>query len=1518
MLERANRRGPSLPPPPPPFAASAPRNTTQPEDDLATHSPMTLLSATPLIALNNRVRKLLGNPSSAPASPLQVSEDVVPVSEAPAEERSYRDTFPDLEITKQLPLLDLSTSATESPAVPSEDVAASPNGMHEAPLAALAASDVAPTSTSITAMVSLDPLPATPAANPAKVSALVIDTVIEQQSVALPELLESALPDPPPGPEADSASASEIFHDAEEDISEQTSEPIASTSHPGSPPLSQKSLIEQLWGSEAISGHHAESAFTESPSIDSPVEQIELSSREPPQPPAVLNVYSGIQAITRIPELPPAPTNLPRPSFRELPGSEDLPPQKKLRLGAAYLRHNEPSEDELASRVEYDMDEQGSNSVPSCVCALWLKPSFEPTDLSWLEIINEQRKLQSQTQMDEDYFEQVMDILEKEWFDLTKDIPSPRDDDDTDPVCAVCDDGECENSNAIVFCDGCNIAVHQDCYGVPYIPEGQWLCRKCMLSPHKPVDCVLCPHSDGAFKQTSAQGWAHLLCAMWVPECGLGNMTLMEPVIDIEKIPRSRWRLQCYLCQRHVGAPMQCSNKSCYAAFHPTCARKAKLYMKMRSMYGTEHNTFRVFCDKHTPTDYRERVDVEGAILEFKQAMLEQTTSLVRRTLDSLEEAEDDEASLSDEPEAPRRRLKRKALTSDSEDHDTHEVLPVANRRKRKRTEGTLSAGRVLADFGIADAGIIADVSQPAQFSTAVVIPQYILRRVLETLRADFKERKRKGDFDRKCKDFVILVCKYWSLKRESRRGAPLLKRLHLEPWTASTSAMKQDEEARGQRNQTAIVIRQDLERVRLLVDLIRKREKDKMRQYQAGVSYTELLFFPATKFLRPVFEKIRGFDRDGYFADPVTAAMAPDYATYVTNPMDFSTMARKVDHYEYRDIASFEADLELVWHNCMVYNKPETEYYKAAARYQKRAKPLIDDLKAHLAGLPIDPETGIMHIAPAEFFSVLWTTGWPEEMVERPLFQKELPPVQPEKVVVPADFMPPPRLTRARLAALEAATPEPVPSRRSKKKASKSVPAKTRAEEPLETPGRRLSRGRRVSVLASENTPPPDPLNDSLGRLVRPARKAAEAAQKAIVVHRASKEMVFVLKTDPVLTHVFLAASTGKRKKTEPEPLPLTGREARARKRHWGESDTIVNTPAPAPRGALKKAKEPPSTPLPREGPSTRRTSARTNTAIPPADTDPNTSEAVPDTLSVAPSKSASKSKKSSRSSSKPDKDDYSATLATRESSRLRRPSVPLSADLPEALVGPTMRRKSGVPKPSFVYVEVEPEPEVSPMLTAPRTARRKQHPPLTPLAAQRPSSTPAPVATPAACAAPVPTEEAPDVMEGKDVIVCGVSLPSPLDPVDLDDNPAMVAFIQAVKPEEDPNSHAPDGALNDDVSRSGTPEKVSDDEDLASRLQKVTPHKPSAPAAAGESQGTQKSKGRNGAGSTRGTPKSRFQRGEEASPSLDRNAAQSVVAAVSPAIADAPPSAPSEIGIFAERNSPRGTRSSIASYKV
>lgn len=133
-------------------------------------------------------------------------------------------------------------------------------------------------------------------------------------------------------------------------------------------------------------------------------------------------------------------------------------------------------------RVEYDMDEQ---------------------DDMWLEKLNAQRKATDLDPITREVFEITITKIEKEWHALEKRIPKPNPKppqthrprsssaaavngepqagEEQDSKCAICDDGDCENTNAIVFCDGCDLAVHQECYGVPFIPEGQWLCRKCQL-----------------------------------------------------------------------------------------------------------------------------------------------------------------------------------------------------------------------------------------------------------------------------------------------------------------------------------------------------------------------------------------------------------------------------------------------------------------------------------------------------------------------------------------------------------------------------------------------------------------------------------------------------------------------------------------------------------------------------------------------------------------------------------------------------------------------------------------------------------------------------------------------------------------------------------------------------------------------------------------------------------------------------------------------------------------------------
>ena len=67
-------------------------------------------------------------------------------------------------------------------------------------------------------------------------------------------------------------------------------------------------------------------------------------------------------------------------------------------------------------------------------------------------------------------------------------------------------------------------------------------------------------------------------------------------------------------------------------------------------------------------------------------------------------------------------------------------------------------------------------------------------------------------------------------------------------------------------------------------------------------------------------------------FKRPVTEKEAPDYREIVTDPMDFSTLRKKVEGGAIRDVASLVSDLNLIFNNAMLYNPKGSDYHTMAS----------------------------------------------------------------------------------------------------------------------------------------------------------------------------------------------------------------------------------------------------------------------------------------------------------------------------------------------------------------------------------------------------------------------------------------------------------------------------------------------------------------------------------------------------------------------------------------------------------
>ncbi|XP_058396516.1 E3 ubiquitin-protein ligase Jade-2 isoform X5 [Diceros bicornis minor] len=276
-------------------------------------------------------------------------------------------------------------------------------------------------------------------------------------------------------------------------------------------------------------------------------------------------------------QVPAGAEAIPEPVVRILPPLEGPPPQ----VSPSSSELGEGSQPDWPGGSRYDLDE---------------------IDAYWLELINSELKEMERPELDELTLERVLEELETLCHqNMARAIETQEGlgiEYDEDVVCDVCRSPEGEDGNEMVFCDKCNVCVHQACYGILKVPTGSWLCRTCALGVQP--KCLLCPKRGGALKPTrSGTKWVHVSCALWIPEVSIGCPEKMEPITKISHIPASRWALSCSLCKECTGTCIQCSMPLCITAFHVTCAFDHGLEMRT-ILADNDEVKFKSFCQEHS------------------------------------------------------------------------------------------------------------------------------------------------------------------------------------------------------------------------------------------------------------------------------------------------------------------------------------------------------------------------------------------------------------------------------------------------------------------------------------------------------------------------------------------------------------------------------------------------------------------------------------------------------------------------------------------------------------------------------------------------------------------------------------------------------------------------------------------------------------------------------------------------------------------------------------------------------
>jgi len=162
-----------------------------------------------------------------------------------------------------------------------------------------------------------------------------------------------------------------------------------------------------------------------------------------------------------------------------------------------------------------------------------------------------------------------------------------------------------EMISALFRCTKCRVCVHAKCYGIAEtLSLLDWQCRRCQRDGNDDVKCCLCFRKGGALKPTADGRWAHIICAICIPQVYFDQIESRDAV-NVASVGRDSIASDCVYCKDKSGGSVfyrgvyvACSVPQCSEHFHVSCGFNFGARFVLPTSGAS--NVVDVTCSRHT------------------------------------------------------------------------------------------------------------------------------------------------------------------------------------------------------------------------------------------------------------------------------------------------------------------------------------------------------------------------------------------------------------------------------------------------------------------------------------------------------------------------------------------------------------------------------------------------------------------------------------------------------------------------------------------------------------------------------------------------------------------------------------------------------------------------------------------------------------------------------------------------------------------------------------------------------